>query len=124
MRALRDVLEQTQKDGVAVGHFNIADLVLLKAVFASAQELKVPVLVGASEGEREFMVVRQVAALVRSLREEFEFPIFLNADHTHSLAKAVEAAKAGFDAIVFDASSLPFEQNVRQTKEAIEAIKT
>src|SRR5882672_7351366 len=123
MRTLRDVLEQTQKNGVAIGHFNIADLVLLKAVFTSAQELKVPVLVGASEGEREFMGVRQVAAMVRSLREEFDFPIFLNADHTHSLAKAIEAAKAGFDAIVFDLSALPFEENVRQTKEAVKALK-
>src|SRR5215475_2605310 len=49
MHVLRDVLKQMQKNGVAIGHFNIADLVLLKAVFASAQELKVPVLVGASE---------------------------------------------------------------------------
>jgi fructose-bisphosphate aldolase, class II len=124
MHVLRDVLEQTQKNGLAIGHFNIADLVLLKAVFAAAQELKVPVLVGVSEGEREFIGVRQIAALVRSLREEFDFPIFLNADHTHSLAKAVEAVRAGFDAIVFDASALPFEQNVRQTKEAVEALKT
>jgi fructose-bisphosphate aldolase, class II len=124
MHVLRDVLEQTQKNGVAIGHFNIADLVLLKAVFASAQELKVPVIIGASEGERDFMGVRQIAALVRSLREEFDYPIFLNADHTHSLPKAVEAAKAGFDAIVFDVSALPFEQNVRQTKEAVEALKT
>jgi fructose-bisphosphate aldolase, class II len=124
MHVLRDVLEQSQKNGLAIGHFNIADMVLLKAVFASAQELKVPVLVGASEGEREFMGVRQLAALVRSLREEFDFPIFLNADHTHSLVKAVDAAKAGFDAIVFDASALPFEQNVRQTKEAVETLKS
>src|SRR5258708_34006941 len=116
MRTLREALEQTQKYGVAIGHFNIADLVLLKAVFASAQELNVPLMVGVSEGEREFMGVRQVAALVRSLREEFNFPIFLNADHTHSLVKAVDAAKAGFDAIVFDASALPFEQNVNQTR--------
>jgi fructose-bisphosphate aldolase, class II len=124
MQALRDVLDRTQKNRTAIGHFNIADSVLLKAVFTSAQELKVPVLVGASEGEREFIGVRQIASLVRSLREEFDFPIFLNADHTHSLAKAVEAARAGFDAIVFDLSALPFEQNVRQTKEAVEAIKT
>jgi fructose-bisphosphate aldolase class II len=95
MRGLRDVLEQAQKDGVAVGHFNVADAVMLKAVFAAAQELKVPVMVGVSEGEREFLGVRQIAALVRSLREEFDFPIFLNADHTHSLAKAVEAARWG-----------------------------
>jgi len=124
MDLLENVLRQTEKNGVAIGHFNIADLVLLKAVFASAQELKVPVLVGASEGEREFMGVRQVAALVRSLREEFDFPIFLNADHTHSLEKALEAAKSGFDAIVFDASALPFEENVRQTKEAVQAVKS
>jgi len=124
MLGLRDVLDQAQKNGVAIGHFNVADLVLLKAVFAAARELRVPVMVGASEGEREFIGVRQIAALVRSLREEFDFPIFLNADHTHSLEKAIEAAKAGFDAIVFDLSALPFEQNVRQTKDAIKALKS
>ena len=123
MRGLRDVLQQAQKNGVAVGHFNVADLVMLKAVFAAARELKVPVMVGVSEGEREFFGVHQIAALVRSLREEFDFPIFLNADHTHSLAKAVEAAKAGFDSIVFDLSALPFAENVRQTKEAIGVLK-
>jgi fructose-bisphosphate aldolase, class II len=124
MHGFRDVLEQSQKDRVAIGHFNVGDWVLLKAVLASGQELKVPVVVGASEGEREFLGVRQLAALVRSLREEWGCPIFLNADHTHSLAKAVEAAEAGFDAIVFDLSALPFEQNVRQTKEAVETLKT
>ncbi len=123
MNSLRKVLEEAQQSGLAIGHFNISDLVLLKAVFAAARELNVPVLVGLSEGEREFVGVRQSAALVRSLREEFDFPIFLNADHTHSLAKALEAAKAGFDSVVFDLSALPFEENVRQTKQAVEALK-
>jgi fructose-bisphosphate aldolase class II len=58
------------------------------------------------------------------LREELDFPIFLNADHTHSLPNAVAAAKAGFDAIVFDLSALPLEENVRQTKAAIEVLKS
>src|SRR5271169_2263045 len=123
MKSLRELLQEAQKNGVALGHFNISDLVLLKAVFAGAQELKLPVLVGLSEGEREFVGVNQIAALVRSLREEFDYPIFLNADHTHSLAKAVEAAKAGFDSIVFDLSALPFEENIRQTKQGVETLK-
>jgi ketose-bisphosphate aldolase len=109
---------------VAIGHFNISDLVTLKAIFEAARGLNVPVIVGASEGERQFMGVRQVSAMVKSLREEYDFPIFLNADHTHSLPSAVEAAKAGFDWIVFDVSTLPFEQNVRQTKEAVETLKS
>ena len=123
MQNLRNALEQSEKDGVAIGHFNVADLVLLKAVVAAARDLKVPVVVGASEGEREFFGVRQIAALVRSMREEFDYPIFLNADHTHSLAHALDVAKAGFDSVVFDLSALSFEQNVRQTKEAVEALK-
>ena len=76
-----------------------------------------------STGERHFIGVRQIAALLLGLREESGLSIFLNADHTHSLPEALEAAKAGFDAIVFDMSALPFEQNVRQTKEAVEALK-
>ena len=123
MGDIRNCLELARKDRVALGHFNVSDLVVLKAVFSSAQELRVPVLVGASEGEREFMGVRQIAAVVRSLREEFDFPIFLNADHTHTLEKAIEAARAGFDTVVFDGSALSFEENARQTKEAVEALK-
>jgi fructose-bisphosphate aldolase class II len=41
-----------------------------------------PVVVGVSEGERDFVGVKQVAALVRSLRDEYGCSIFLNADHT------------------------------------------
>lgn len=122
METLRKILEQAERNRVAVGHFNISDLVGLKAAFEAARDLKVPVIVGVSEGERRFMGVRQVSALVQSLREEYEF-IFLNADHTHSLPSAIEAAKAGFDWIVFDVSTLPFEENIRQTKAAVEALK-
>ena len=124
MKLLRELLEEAQKGGRAIGHFNISDLVLLKAVFGAARELNVPVLVGLSEGEREFVGTRQIAAFVRNLRAEFDYPIFLNADHTHSLEKGLEAARAGFDAIVFDLSALPFEENVRRTKQAVEALKS
>jgi fructose-bisphosphate aldolase, class II len=123
MHSLRNLLQEAQQGGQAIGHFNISDLVLLKAVFGAARELNVPVLVGLSEGEREFVGARPIAAFVRSLREEFDFPIFLNADHTHSLAKGVEAAKAGFDAIVYDRSALPLEENMRETKTAVETLK-
>ena len=123
MHVLREALQEANKNGVAIGHFNVADLVQLKAVFTAAQEQRVPVSIGVSTGERHFIGVRQIAALLLGLREESGLSIFLNADHTHSLPEALEAAKAGFDAIVFDMSALPFEQNVRQTKEAVEALK-
>jgi fructose-bisphosphate aldolase, class II len=124
MKTLREALQDAGNRHIALGHFNFSELVVLKAVADVARELKLPVVVGVSEGERAFVGVRQAAALVRSIRDEYEFPIFLNADHTHSLEKSVEAAKAGFDLIVFDASNQPFDENVRSTKEAVEAAKS
>ncbi len=112
MDALRNVLSSLQQQRAALGHFNVANLVLLKAIVAAAVEVGLPVMVGASEGERDFFGTRELAAVVKVIRAEHDLPIFLNADHTHSLAKAVEAARAGFDAVVIDFSALPFDQNV------------
>ena len=123
MNTLHKILEQAEANGVAIGHFNISTLGILKAVFEAARDQSVPVIVGASEGERQFVGDRQLFALVQSLQEEYDYPIFLNADHTHSLPSALQAAKAGFDWIVFDLSALPLEENIRQTKAAVEALK-
>jgi fructose-bisphosphate aldolase class II len=123
MKTLRETLERVHSAGVAIGHFNVADLTMLKAVVEAARERNVPVLVGASEGEREFLGTRQIAALVKSVRDELDHPIFLNADHTHSLGKAVAAVKAGFDMVVFDLSALPLERNIRETRQAVEELK-
>jgi fructose-bisphosphate aldolase, class II len=58
---------------------------------------------------------------VASFGDEDGIPLYLNADHTHTLEGAIATAKAGFDSIVFDL--LPIEENIRQTKEAIEVLK-
>ncbi len=124
MKTLREVLTDADARHVAVGHFNISELAALKGIFAAAEELNLPILIGVSEGEREFIGVRQCAALVRSIREAYNFPIFLNADHTHSIDKAKEAAEAGFDEIIFDASAKPFDENLRTTAEAVKLIRS
>ena len=123
MTSLLNALQQTDAAKAAIGHFNVSDLVTLYGVVEAARQQDVPVVVGASEAERRFIGVPQLVAIVQSLRERGSPPIFLNADHTHSLAGAVEAAKAGFDWVVCDFSSLPFEENVRRTKEAVLALK-
>lgn len=107
-----------------MGHFNFSELVVLKAAAEAAGELGVPVVMGVSESEREFLGVRQAAALVQSMREEKGRELFLNADHTHSIEKAEEAARAGFDMIVFDASEKPLEENIAETRRAAEAVKS
>src|SRR5271155_6217813 len=123
MKTLREVLQDAEKRRAAVGHFNFSELTVLKAVGQAARELDTAVVGGVSESEREFVGVREAVALVKAMRDE-GLHIFLNADHTHSLEKAEQAARAGFDEIIFDGSSLPFEKNLEQTKKAVEMIKS
>lgn len=119
MKTLRECIAKARKNKVAIGHFNISDTEGLKAVFNSAKSLNVPIIIGVSEGERDFIGTKQVVALVKSLREEYDYPIFLNADHTYSFEKIKEAVDDGFDSVIFDGASLSFEENIRQTKECV-----
>src|SRR4051812_45679649 len=106
MKSFREILTATDQSGAAIGHFNISDLAALKAVVTAARDRDVPVAVGLSESERQFIGTRQAVALIRSIREEHSQSIYLNADHTHSLTSAEDAVRAGFDSIVFDRSEL------------------
>lgn len=120
MHKLRDVIKQAEEGKRAIGHFNVSDSEQLWAIFTAARKRGVPVIVGASEGERDFIGVRQLVALVRSLREEFDFPIFVNADHTYSFERVKEAIDAGFDAVIFDGNKVSHDENVAIAKRCVD----
>jgi len=118
MKTLREYIKDAEEKKVAIGHFNISDSEGFKAVVESAKELGVPVIIGVSEGERDFIGVDEVRAMVDAERFK-EYPVFINADHTYSVEKVKEAVDAGFDAVIIDGAKLSFEENVKLTKEAV-----
>jgi len=120
MVTLKEAIHEARKNKIALGHFNVSDLAALRAIFQAARKLGTPVLIGVSEGEREFVDPHNIARLVQGLRERYDFPIFLNADHCHSLESVKIAVDAGFDSIIFDGANLPFEENIAKTKEAVD----
>src|SRR3989344_4295090 len=124
MRNLLDIIKEAESKKIAIGHFNISEIAALKAIVRAAKEVKAPVIVGVSEGERDFVGTRQAAALIQNLREEHNLELFLNADHTFSLDKIKEAVTAGFDAVIFDVAKLPLEENIKKTKEVVRYVKS
>jgi fructose-bisphosphate aldolase class II len=120
MKTLKQYAEEAQKKGIAVGHFNISNSEGFWAVVLGAKELNVPVIIGVSEGERDFIGVRQVASMVKSYRESTGQPVFLNADHTYSFERVKEVVDAGYDAVIFDGTELSIEDNIATTKKCVE----
>lgn len=117
-------LNKAKKEGWAVPHFNIADSITFDAILDAARELKSPMMIGTSEGERKFMELEEAVSLVKGFRINTGFPVFLNADHTKTVENAKKAIDAGYDSIHIDASEHPFEENIRMAKDVLEYAKT
>lgn len=118
---LREAIASAEARGVALGHFNISDSQGFWAVVKGARAVGAPVIIGVSEGERDFIGIRQVAALVKATREELSYPIYLNADHTYTFERVKEIIDAGgFDAVIFDGAKLSSEENARIAKQCVE----
>jgi len=120
MKSLREYIDEAREKGVAIGHFNISNLEALHGIFNAAKEKNLPIIIGVSEGERDFIGVKQAVALVKSLRDEYEYPIFLNADHTYSFERVKEAVDAGYDSVIFDGTKLSLEENIKITKQCVD----
>jgi len=120
MKYLVDWITEAEKNATALGHFNISTIEMFWAIVHAAKKLSLSVVIGVSEGERDFLGVRQVVSLVKSAKEESGQPIFLNADHTYSYERAVEAIDAGFDSVIIDGAKLSFEENILLTKRVVD----
>ena len=85
---LNEYLRQARKNGTAIGHFNFATEDVLKALVAGSKEAGAScVMAGTSEGEADFIGLKEAVAMTRAVAEDFQFPVFLNADHFKNFEK-------------------------------------
>ncbi len=121
----KEMLEKAKAGKYAVGAFNINNLEWTKAILETAEEQKSPVMLAVSEGAGKYMggydvIVGMVNGMLKDLN--ITVPVALHLDHgSYNGAKA--CIEAGFSSIMFDGSSLPFEENIEKTKELVAICK-
>ena len=120
MKTLREYIKESDEKGIAIGHFNISNLEALHGIYNAAKKLNVPVIIGLSEGEEDFVGKNEAVGMIKEIREKENYPIFLNADHHYSFERVKVSIDAGFDAVIFDGANLSFEENVKITKECVD----
>ncbi len=117
----KEMVQKAKAGHYAVGAFNINNLEWTKAILLTAQECKSPVMLGVSEGAGKYMCgYKTIVGMVEGMLEELNItvPVALHLDHgSYEGAKA--CIEAGFSSIMFDGSSLPFDENIEKTKELV-----
>jgi fructose-bisphosphate aldolase class II len=129
MKTLREYIKEAGDKGIAIGHFNISNIEALHGIYNASKKLSeetgniIPVIIGVSEGEEEFIGRDEVAVLIKMIRERDNYPIFLNADHHYTFESVKKAIDAGYDAAIIDAVKLPLEENIALTKKCVDYAK-
>ncbi|QNM93361.1 class II fructose-1,6-bisphosphate aldolase [Mycoplasma sp. Pen4] len=122
----KDMLKRARKNKYAVPHFNINNLEWAKAILLTCEEMNSPVILGVSEGALKYMggfntVSGMILGLLKDLK--IKIPVALHLDHG-TYDGCVEAIKSeGFTSIMFDGSSLPFEENYELTNQLVHLTK-
>ena len=117
---LSNALAIAEKNNIAIGAFNIGNYESLKAVIDCASELELPVIIQLFNRLFNDNKARDLSALVKGMAENENIPIVLHLDHGKNMTQVEKAVQYGFTSVMIDASDLPFEENVKLTKEVVE----
>jgi fructose-bisphosphate aldolase class II len=115
-----ELLRDAQKNGYAVGAFNINNMEIVQAIIEAAEETNSPVILQASQGGIKYAGVEYIAALGKVAGEKAKVPVALHLDHGTDFEQIVRCIRYGFTSVMIDGSKYPLEKNIEATKKVVE----
>lgn len=116
---LKEILDPAFQTRYGVPAINIFNDLTIEAVLAGAVEANSPVILQTSVKTVRSIGSRVLFDMWSSMTRGIEVPVTLHLDHCPDRAVITECLKAGWNSVLFDASSLPVEENQRQTIEVV-----
>ena len=116
----KELLLDAQKNGYAVGAFNVENMEMVQAVVAAAEELKSPVIMQTTPSTIKYASPEMFYANVAAAANNASVPVVMHLDHGSSFELAVHAFRAGYTSIMIDGSHSVFEENIAITKSVVD----
>ena len=116
----REMFDKAYAGGYAIGAFNVNNMEIVQGIMAAAEETKSPVILQASAGARKYAGAEYLFGLVQSALKVSSVPVALHLDHGPDFATCKSCIDGGFTSVMIDGSSLPFEENIKLTKQVVE----
>ena len=111
------LMKRAEKENYAIPAFNIDNLESAMAVSEIMHEIRTPVIVQMIPRTLNYGGIAIYPAMMRELMADCPVDYALHLDHGSSLALAKKCVAGGFSSVMFDGSLMPFEDNIKFTKE-------
>ncbi len=115
---LTELFKENEGKG-AVGAFNVHCFEMVPAMIQAAEELNVPIILQTSLGTAEYIGFEPLIAAVKALAEKSSVDVALHMDHCKSVEALKKAIDCGYSSVMYDGSSFPIEENIKNTKEVV-----
>ncbi|MBQ9564781.1 MAG: class II fructose-bisphosphate aldolase [Synergistaceae bacterium] len=118
---MKGMLLNADRDGYAVMAVNSVNMEMARAVIEAANEEHSPIIVQIGRGQMAKLAhAEDILPMMIVMAERADVPVCLNLDHGPDFETAIDAIHRGFTNVMIDASSLPYEENVRRTRVVVD----
>ncbi|MBD5519565.1 MAG: class II fructose-bisphosphate aldolase [Lachnospiraceae bacterium] len=125
LATLNEVMKIAEEKKIAIGSFNTPGLEALQAVIEAAEELELPVIIQFAQCHEPWIPLSVIGPIMVAAAKEAKVPVCVHLDHGETLEYLQQALTMGFTGIMYDGSVLSYEENLKNTKKAVEmAAKT
>ena len=122
----KEMFKKAYDGGYAIGAFNVNNMEIVQGITEAAIELHAPLILQVSKGARNYAkhvyLMKLIEAAVQDAEQTagFDLPIVVHLDHGDSFELCKSCIDGGFSSVMIDKSGLPFEENIKITKQVVE----
>lgn len=121
---VKELLDNAEKGGYAVGAFNCNNMEIVQAIIKAAEAESAPVIIQASQGAIKYAGLEYIVGLVKIAADNTKLPIALHLDHGTSFDQCIKCIRYGFSSVMIDGSKLPIEENIALTNKVLEVARS
>ncbi|GAE88246.1 class II fructose-1,6-bisphosphate aldolase [Acetivibrio straminisolvens] len=115
-----EMFKKAYEGKYAIGAFNVNNMEIIQGITEAAKEVNAPLILQVSAGARKYANHTYLVKLVEAAIEETGLPICLHLDHGDSFELCKSCIDGGFTSVMIDGSHLPFEENIKLTKQVVD----
>ena len=120
---MKEILKIAEEKEIAIGAFNAANLESLIAEVGAAESLDLPIIIQFAQCHEPWIPLDIIGPIMLTAAKSAKVPVCIHLDHGETLGYVSHALDLGFTSVMYDGSTLDYEENLNNTKKAVELAK-
>lgn len=120
---MKQLLEQAKKENRGCGAFSVGNMEMVMGAIQAAEELNTPIILQIAEVRLKHSPLHMMAPMMIEAAKEARVDVAVHLDHGLTMETVKRALEFGFTSVMFDASTLPFDENMEKVKQVVKLAK-